>query len=752
MRSITFFTVLFCFASNLVRGESTPATPVDAQPLTSLARRVFEATEFLGEPFSSEQKKAFEQAAAAADASQAAARIQEVLDQRALLVVTISADKSITVAAGAAKPELIEKGWRSFLVKIINSAGTNEELRIRSPQGERSYSPKTPDPIPDKERWLDATFFTRAPMQKTLSGLGVDYMLVSLYSRDGGKHDARFSFAVGGDDQNANYQGDCAISFTSSPAREITLRIRDDKGAPCTAALLIKDAAGHVYPAQAKRLAPDFWFQQQIYREEGEKIRLPDGDYMIEFSRGPESLKEVRKVTVNADLKELSFQVKRWIDAAAYGWISSDHHIHAAGCQHYSNPTEGVHAPDMARHCRGEDLKIGSNLTWGPCFDYQKQFFTGKDDKTSQWPYILRYDIEVSGFGSHVSGHLCLLGLKEQMYPGGDSSAHWPTLGLNTLKWAKKQGAICGPAHTGWGLKLPDDNLPNYNVPPMDGIGACETIADITHEVPGPDGKLVPAIDFISTCDTPTVWELNFWYHTLNAGFRARISGETDFPCIYGERVGMGRGYMKLKEKFTYEDWLEAIRIGRSYVGDGRSHFIEFAVNGLAPGDVSKKGQPESELRLAGKGNLEITTKFAAMLPEKPEKRDFPAWHLERARIGESREVPVELVVNGIAVARQNIVADGTLRDLKFSVPVERSSWVTLRVLHSSHTNPVFVMVGDKPIRASRKSIEWCLKAVDSCWHWKERAYADAEKADAIATYEHARQVYRTRLAEAEVD
>jgi FPC/CPF motif-containing protein YcgG len=33
--------------------------------------------------------------------------------------------------------------------------------------------------------------------------------------------------------------------------------------------------------------------------------------------------------------------------------------------------------------------------------------------------------------------------------------------------------------------------------------------------------------------DTPFVWELNIWYHTLNAGFRTRISGETDFPCIY---------------------------------------------------------------------------------------------------------------------------------------------------------------------------------------------------------------------------
>ena len=48
-------------------------------------------------------------------------------------------------------------------------------------------------------------------------------------------------------------------------------------------------------------------------------------------------------------------------------------------------------------------------------------------------------------------------------------------------------------------------------------------------------------VDFISAVDTPYVWELNIWYHTLNVGFRTRISGETDFPCIYDGRVETGR-------------------------------------------------------------------------------------------------------------------------------------------------------------------------------------------------------------------
>ena len=259
-------------------------------------------------------------------------------------------------------------------------------------------------------------------------------------------------------------------------------------------------------------------------------MKLPKGAYTIEYTRGPEYLTRTEKATVTGKPQTLAFHLERWIDPSKLGWWSGDHHIHAAGCAHYVKPTEGVHAEDMIRHCMGEDLKIGANLTWGPCFDYQKQFFCGNVDKVSRYPYLLRYDIEVSGFGSHESGHLVLLRLKEEIYPGGDSKDHWPTLCLNTLRWAKKQGAVCGPAHSGWGLEIKSDELPSYTVPHFNGIGANEYIVDVTQQVPGPDGKLVPAVDFLSMVDTPSVWELNMWYHTLNVGFRTRISGETDFP------------------------------------------------------------------------------------------------------------------------------------------------------------------------------------------------------------------------------
>ena len=110
------------------------------------------------------------------------------------------------------------------------------------------------------------------------------------------------------------------------------------------------------------------------------------------------------------------------------------------------------------------------------------------------------------------------------------------------------------------------------------------------------------------------------------------------------------------------------------------------------------------------------------------------------------------MIVNGYPVARQELVADGAQHDIAFDVKIDRSSWVALRILPSSHTNPVFVLVGDKPIRASRRSAEWCLKGVDQCWSQKKRFIAAREMDDAKAAYQHAREAYAKILAESDAD
>ncbi len=771
----------------------TPIAGAETQPLAAQVRRVILAMDAIGAPLANRDVDALEAAMTAPEAH-AGELIQAVLDAYCLVVITINPEMRVSVAAGPTRRELLEAGWRSFLVKVYNQAGTTARLQAVSPNGQSAFSylpprdkrgpgrhhnvPNIVDP-PDyvnasdrayeadrdaertgvADRWLDLEMHNSAPLMPTLSGAVLEYRILSLYSRDVGPREATLAFDVGQGTQDLGFRAEIALLFECRAAQTVRLRVREAGGARAFASFVIRDAQGRVYPSRAKRQAPDLAFQPQIYRGDGETVRLPAGRYSVECWRGPESLKVWRDLVVpearEPDIqREEEFVIRRWIDPSAYGYWSGDHHIHAAGCAHYVQPTEGVRADDMLRQTAGEDLKVGATLTWGPGFDYQKYFFSGHDDPASRPPYLIHYDIEVSGFGSHQSGHLVLLGLKSQIYPGGESYAHWPTLGLNILRWAKAQGAICGAAHSGWGLAVDSESLPNHQVPAYDGIGANEFIVNVTHKVPGPSGDLVPAVDFLSLCDTPYIWELNMWYHTLNAGFRQRAGGETDFPCIYGERVGMGRSYVRMPEKLNYRDWCEGLREGRGYVSEGRAHLLEFRV------DDRLMGEGGSELRLKAPGRVRVTLRAGVLLPERPDETLAelpytvkPFWHIERARLRATRSVAVELVVNGECVARKAIPGDGSLLDVEFDdIHLVRSAWLAVRILPAAHTNPVFVIVGEKPIRASRRSIQWCLSGVDHCWSQKSRFIRPSEEAAARAAYEHARAVYRKRLTECDVD
>ena len=57
--------------------------------------------------------------------------------------------------------------------------------------------------------------------------------------------------------------------------------------------------------------------------------------------------------------------------------------------------------------------------------------------------------------------------------------------------------------------------------------------------------------------DTNWILEWNCWYHLMNCGFPLKVSGETDFPCISGGRVGQGRVYVQLGkiENIDFRTW-----------------------------------------------------------------------------------------------------------------------------------------------------------------------------------------------------
>jgi hypothetical protein len=729
-------------------GDLPKVSKVELQPLASQAQRIADALDFLGSPLSLEEKQTLSAAATNSAKDPGVALIQEILDKHCLAGIHLRSATDLSVRSGPAAAELAEQGWRIFLVKVENSGGIADvQLKAESPNALPLVRSSSGNPDPKMtsvgevaSRFLDLVMYDSQPLVRTLSGLELEYRILQVHCRDAGRKLAHLGFGIykPGNNRPLASTKQVPLIIESAPAVLVRLGIRDD-GKPTTAALVFRDDKGRIYPSQTRRLAPDLSFHPQIYRHDGESVWLQPGKYRVTYTRGPEYLVLQKEITVpvNPDF-QVDFELKRWVHPAAFGWYSGDHHVHAAGCAHYESPTEGITPEDMIRHILGEDLNVGCCLSWGPCWYHQKRYFEGKTNALSGPESLLRYDVEVSGFPSSHCGHVCLLRLREQDYPGTKLIEEWPSWDLPVLRWAKSQGAVVGFAHSGAGLEVgPTRELPNYIVPPMTGVGANEYLVDIAHDL----------CDFISTVDTAAVWELNIWYHTLNCGYRCRISGETDFPCIYGDRVGLGRSYVHLDGPLNFDDWAEGTKQGRSYVSDGKSHLLDFTVNGLGV------GQNGSEVRLGKAASVKVRARVAALLEPKPTKeterirKSFlivkPYWDLERARIGDARKVPVEVVVNGRSVANKEIIADGSLQDVTFDVPIESSSWVCLRIFPSSHTNPVFVLADNKPIRVSRRSAEWCLQAIDRCWQQKVRAIRVGERKEAEQAYDQARARYR---------
>jgi hypothetical protein len=179
---------------------------------------------------------------------------------------------------------------------VRNEAGVTGALNFESLQGRPVYRPGTGSPRPTQsiqpadvtDRWLQMDTFREKPLEPGLSGLEVEYRIALLYSRDRGRREAQIGATLGPVTEDIGFRNRAAVLFDVAPSRELPMRIRDERGQPTTASFVIKDRLGRVYPARTKRLAPDFFFQDQIYRADGEAIRLPAGEFTVTCGRGPE--------------------------------------------------------------------------------------------------------------------------------------------------------------------------------------------------------------------------------------------------------------------------------------------------------------------------------------------------------------------------------------------------------------------------------------------------------------------------------
>jgi len=809
-RSVSLFSLVLVVLMPI--GSSNSYADVPTQPFVEQIRRLQETMKFLGIPLEPATNAQLNDALSIGDVK----KITQSLDDHTLFQIDINPESRVKVRKGKASPKLNQGGYTPFLVKVINQGTVTARLNASSPQSGQVYGGMTQlsarrmqreshdelsDPTGNPQRFLDLSFYELPPLTTHLSGLELEYKLLWIYASVPGKVEANIGFDVGQGTQDIGFRSEVPVLFEIKPATRVSLNIKDHDGKPSTARLVFRDQAGHVFPPQAKRLAPDFYFQEQIYRHSGQSILLPPGRFTVQSSRGPEYKVIKEHVIIPAKPEHtIEIQLERWIDPAQHGFYSGDHHIHGAGCAHYNSPTLGVSPEDMFLQVKGEGLNVGCVLTWGPCFEFQRNFFSPDPHQLSDPMTLLKYDLEISGFGSQSMGHVCLLNLKDQTYPGsaGTKEQGWPTWTTPVMRWAREQGGVVGYAHSASGLQIdPDaasarllkqldadqdrllnrqeaasgllptafrfidedrdhaltqselrhimdqqaDQLPNWVVPEMNSVGAMEICVSTALGV----------CDFISAMDTARIPEWNMWYHLLNCGFPLKVSGETDFPCMSGSRVGQGRVYVQMGvlDRLDFAAWCDGLKKGRSYVSDGFAHALHFSVNDKTP------GFGEVTLPKPGSVDIQANVSFAPETPETvaqgliapPGGRRFAGDTVtfhgpppSGQKTGGSRIV--ELVINGEVAHSWSVPADGGVHALERQVDIERSSWVALRHFPQLHTNPVNVIIDEQPIRISRESALWCAETIHQLWRSRGHTIHPDEREAARLAFDRALKTY----------
>ncbi|MDA0284140.1 MAG: CehA/McbA family metallohydrolase [Planctomycetota bacterium] len=780
--------------------------PVEGQPLAANVGRLAEAFEFLGQPL----PVSLSDELSAARKKRDAKVIQKLLDPLVVAVVSLNPEVRVKVERGPGAADIQQGGFTPLLIKVVNHSTVASQLRVLSPQGGPVYAGSSEGILLRQaqtelklgentegatDRFLAVEMFQSPPMTRQLSGLEVEYAIVLVYSSESGKREATLEFDVGAGTQDLGFRGEVPILLNVKPAIPVKLSIYDVDGQPTVGRLIIHDRFQRVYPSQAKRLAPDFFFQPQIYRQHGDVVLLPPGEFDVEYSRGPEYLVLRKQLTVTGkDDPPAEFRLKRWVDPMTSGFYCGDHHIHGAGCSHYDSPTKGVSPQDMFLQVKGEGLNVGCVLTWGPCFEFQRDYFSPKADVISEASTVLKYDLEISGFGSAALGHVCLLNLKDQTYPGseGTKDRGWPTWTVPVLNWCKDQGGVTGYPHSALQVNsgyegkrllekydsdasegldaneiefalMPEpfakidtdgntqlsfaelsrsveraaNELPNTAIPFMNGGGALEICVSTAEGV----------CDFISAMDTARIPEWNTWYHLMNCGFPLKLSGETDFPCMSSRRVGQGRVYVQLGKvaRLDFEKWCNGIAAGQSYVSDGFAHALEFSVDSQRPGfgdvELQERGTVKVKATVAFAPATPIGVAYGNVMPSAGRRIVGDTVNLHAPRSMDyvnGGKKKVEIVVNGEVFASVEVPADGQPHEIEVPVRILQSSWVALRHFPQLHTNPVNVIVEGKPIRASADSARWCQEVIKELWKFRSKHISEKERPDARAAYDRA--------------
>jgi hypothetical protein len=411
--------------------------------------------------------------------------------------------------------------------------------------------------------------------------------------------------------------------------------------------------------------------------------------------------------------------LSRWSSVSREGWYSGDIHIHHI-------------APKTCRlEMDAEDLNVANILTSD--FTLDQDQFRGEIDAHSGGKSLIYVSQE---FRSPHLGHMCLLNLKELIQPVKRQRPEAFPLHADVCDQVHAQGGYVSWAHF--------PSLPGIENPldvALEKLDALEILCVLEpRELPVLAHKAVP--------ETSAESGLRMWYRYLNCGFRLTATAGTDKMTTF-VTVGANRVYARLDGDFTYQNWINSLRQGRTFVTN--NPLLTFTVNGRESGVTLSLSSGKDKV-------LQIHAKAESQLP------------YDR----------LEIVANGQVIAETSPSGARHRAELHLEHPLRTSCWIAARALENlhrypgvdfskihraegtllsslygtrrpenvfAHTSPVYAILDGKPIR-SWDDAQFYIRYMESALRWlrTDARFANAaDKKASIEAFERGKAVYEER-------
>lgn len=450
-------------------------------------------------------------------------------------------------------------------------------------------------------------------------------------------------------------------------------------------------------------------------------IEVAPGDVVVHIERGKEYFAIERTVKVEpGETATVDIELRRWIHMVEEGWYSADWHVHF-----------GVKDVEvMKQQALADDVNVLPVLgLW--------------NENQPDWPFppdqaVVRagdryivtrrnQEIERIGGGPFESvGAPLIYGLTRPVHVPRIEHTFPPDVDLVRLARSHSPNCLVDTDKPSWG-----ENVVTAAFGLFDTAQLCHNHYNRGRTMPQGWGMAEPepAPSPIEQSDDELFWRTNdIYYRWLNLGFRLAATGGSAMG-VMPTPLGYSRTYAKLDGPLTEENYIKAVRAGRTFATSGP--ILLLTVDGHGPGATIERRSTDGK-------SLVVEAVLRSIQP-----------------IGSLEIVHDGRIVKAIDLAgrRASPVLEETIQ---VEVKPARSGWVAARAifrepgghLRQAHTSPVYVTVDGKPI-VSKADAEYMIRWIDELMEVSRRAErynSEADRQVAQERFTEARAVYE-RLA-----